>query len=89
MMLWLTITNDDLSSMYCLWCVCYTGKPSPPVNLTHTQNAEGELVLSWSNPQPHASPVPLSYEVRYITSHNTSNPNWKVRTHWPQSKHNI
>ncbi|XP_071005936.1 leptin receptor-like isoform X1 [Oncorhynchus clarkii lewisi] len=53
------------------------GKPSPPVNLTHTQNAEGELVLSWSNPQPHASPVPLSYEVRYITSHNTSNPNWK------------
>ncbi|KAM9530429.1 leptin receptor-like isoform 2-T5 [Salvelinus alpinus] len=52
-------------------------KPSPPVNLTHTQTAEGELVLSWSNPQPHASPVPLSYEVRYITSHNTSDPNWK------------
>uniref|UniRef100_A0A4W5Q7S3 Leptin receptor n=1 Tax=Hucho hucho TaxID=62062 RepID=A0A4W5Q7S3_9TELE len=52
-------------------------KPSPPVNLTHTQTAEGELVLSWSNPQLHASPVPLSFEVRYITSHNTSNPNWK------------
>ncbi|CAB1332217.1 unnamed protein product, partial [Coregonus sp. 'balchen'] len=53
------------------------GKPSPPLNLTHTQTAEGELVLSWSNPQPYASPVPLSHEVRYVTSHNTSNPNWK------------
>ncbi|CAB1323928.1 unnamed protein product, partial [Coregonus sp. 'balchen'] len=54
------------------------GKPSPLVNLTHTQTTEGELVLSWSDPQPqpHASPVPLSYEVRYNTSQSTSHPNW-------------
>uniref|UniRef100_A0A4W5RDW2 Fibronectin type-III domain-containing protein n=1 Tax=Hucho hucho TaxID=62062 RepID=A0A4W5RDW2_9TELE len=51
-------------------------KPSPPLNLTHTQTTEGELVLSWSDPQPNASPVQLSYEVRYNTFQSTSHPNW-------------
>ncbi|XP_034149519.1 leptin receptor [Esox lucius] len=60
----------------------------PPLKLTHTQTQDGELVLSWSYPIPHpnASTVPLNYEVRFNTSQNMSDPNWKhlkvARNHW-------
>ncbi|KAM3876341.1 leptin receptor [Diretmus argenteus] len=50
-------------------------KPSPPVNLTHTQTIEGELILSWNVPSQFGA-GPLSYEVRY--SSKSTHPLWQI-----------
>ncbi|XP_076583053.1 leptin receptor [Chaetodon auriga] len=49
-------------------------KPSPPVNLSHVQTIEAELILHWDEPSDFAGP--LRYEVRY--SSNTTHPAWQV-----------
>lgn len=48
-------------------------KPSPPVNLSHVQTIEAELILHWDDP---SDSDPLTYEVRY--SSNTTHPAWQV-----------
>ncbi|XP_070687901.1 leptin receptor isoform X2 [Pempheris klunzingeri] len=50
-------------------------KPSPPVNLSHIQTIEAELILRWNDPSDFDS-GPLRYEVRY--SSNTTHPVWQV-----------
>uniref|UniRef100_A0A671VRX9 Fibronectin type-III domain-containing protein n=1 Tax=Sparus aurata TaxID=8175 RepID=A0A671VRX9_SPAAU len=50
-------------------------KPSPPVNLSHIQTIEAELILLWDDP-PDYDTGPLRYEVRY--SSNTTHPSWQV-----------
>ncbi|XP_041646977.1 leptin receptor isoform X2 [Cheilinus undulatus] len=50
-------------------------KPSPPVNLSHTQTIEAELILHWEDPSDFVT-GPLRYEVRYSSS--THHPTWKV-----------
>uniref|UniRef100_A0A671VQN1 Fibronectin type-III domain-containing protein n=1 Tax=Sparus aurata TaxID=8175 RepID=A0A671VQN1_SPAAU len=52
-------------------------KPSPPVNLSHIQTIEAELILLWDDP-PDYDTGPLRYEVRY--SSNTTHPSWQVTT---------
>ncbi|KAM4629312.1 leptin receptor [Polymixia lowei] len=47
-------------------------KPSPPVNLTHAQTIEGELILRWTDP----SQLVTSCEVRH--SFNSTHPVWQV-----------
>uniref|UniRef100_A0A7N8X959 Leptin receptor n=1 Tax=Mastacembelus armatus TaxID=205130 RepID=A0A7N8X959_9TELE len=48
-------------------------KPGPPVNLSHIQTIEAELILLWDEP---SETVPLRYEVRY--SANTTHPTWQM-----------
>ncbi|XP_044056055.1 leptin receptor isoform X2 [Siniperca chuatsi] len=50
-------------------------KPSPPVNLSHIQTIEAELILHWDDPSD-SDIGPLRYEVRY--SSNTTHPAWQV-----------
>nr|AKM16803.1 leptin receptor [Scomber japonicus] len=50
-------------------------KPSPPVNLSHMQTIEAELILHWDDPEDIDSGL-LRYEVRY--SSNTNHPAWQV-----------
>nr|AKA88532.1 leptin receptor [Scophthalmus maximus] len=50
-------------------------KPSPPVNLSHIQTTEAELILLWDGPTDFDT-GPLRYEVRY--SFNTTRPAWQV-----------
>ncbi|XP_068600027.1 leptin receptor [Brachionichthys hirsutus] len=50
-------------------------KPSPPVNLSHTQTIEAELILRWQDPFDSGT-GPVRYEVRY--SSNTSHPAWQM-----------
>ncbi|TDH08795.1 hypothetical protein EPR50_G00101470 [Perca flavescens] len=50
-------------------------KPSPPVNLSHIQTIEAELILQWDDP-PDFETGPLRYEVRL--SSNTTHPAWQV-----------
>ncbi|XP_076026277.1 leptin receptor [Genypterus blacodes] len=50
-------------------------QPSPPVNLSHHQTVEAELILQWDGPSEPAS-GPLTYEVRY--SSNSTHPAWQV-----------
>ncbi|KAM7409749.1 hypothetical protein PAMA_001305 [Pampus argenteus] len=50
-------------------------KPSPPVNLSHIQTIEAELILHWDDPEDFDS-GPLRYEVRY--SSNATHPAWQV-----------
>ncbi|XP_069377751.1 leptin receptor isoform X2 [Paralichthys olivaceus] len=50
-------------------------KPSPPVNLSHIQTIEAELILLWDDPSD-SSTGPLRYEVRY--SFTTTRPVWQV-----------
>ncbi|XP_045905624.1 leptin receptor isoform X2 [Micropterus dolomieu] len=50
-------------------------KPSPPVNLSHIQTIEAELILHWDDPFDFDT-GPLRYEVRY--SSNTTHPAWQV-----------
>ncbi|KAE8293952.1 Leptin receptor [Larimichthys crocea] len=50
-------------------------KPSPPVNLSHIQTIEAELILHWDNPSDFDT-GPLRYEIRY--SSNTTHPAWQV-----------
>lgn len=52
-------------------------KPSPPVNLSHIQTTEAELILLWDGPTDFDT-GPLRYEVRY--SFNTTRPAWQVNT---------
>ncbi|XP_047443679.1 leptin receptor [Mugil cephalus] len=52
-------------------------KPSPPVNISHIQTIEGELMLLWDAPLDFKA-GPLRYEVRY--SSNRSHPAWQVVT---------
>lgn len=53
-----------------------TATPSPPVNLSHVQTIDGELMLRWHSP-PHPSKLgPLRYQVRY--SANATHPSWQV-----------
>ena len=54
-----------------------TVKPSPPVNLSHIQTIEAELILHWDDPEDIDSGL-LRYEVRY--SSNTNHPAWQVNT---------
>lgn len=54
----------------------FTVKPNPPVNLSHIQTIEAELILRWDPPK--AETRPLMYEVRY--THNTTDPAWQVKT---------
>ncbi|XP_030228651.1 leptin receptor isoform X2 [Gadus morhua] len=49
-------------------------KPSPPVNVTHTQTVQGQLVLYWDPSQSAASPD--RYKVRY--TFNSTWPVWQV-----------
>ncbi|KAM9357750.1 LOW QUALITY PROTEIN: leptin receptor [Symphorus nematophorus] len=49
-------------------------KPSPPVNLSHIQTIEAELILHWDDPSDFTGP--LRYEVRY--SSNTTHQAWQV-----------
>ncbi|KAG7230546.1 hypothetical protein INR49_025262 [Caranx melampygus] len=51
-------------------------KPGPPVNLSHNQTIEAELILHWDNPPDFTDAGPLRYEVRY--SSNTTHPAWQV-----------
>ncbi|XP_056235000.1 leptin receptor isoform X1 [Seriola aureovittata] len=51
-------------------------KPGPPVNLSHTQTIEAELILHWDDPPDFTDTGLLRYEVRY--SFNTTNPAWQV-----------
>ncbi|TMS20070.1 Leptin receptor, partial [Larimichthys crocea] len=53
----------------------YILKPSPPVNLSHIQTIEAELILHWDNPSDFDT-GPLRYEIRY--SSNTTHPAWQV-----------
>nr|XP_046247693.1 leptin receptor isoform X2 [Scatophagus argus] len=50
-------------------------KPSPPVNLSHIQTIEAELILHWEDPTDSDTGL-LRYEVRY--SSNTTHPAWQV-----------
>ncbi|KAK9519589.1 hypothetical protein VZT92_022308 [Zoarces viviparus] len=50
-------------------------KPSPPVNLSHIQTIEAELILQWDD-LPDSDIGPLRYEVRH--SPNTAHPAWQV-----------
>ncbi|KAM9848864.1 leptin receptor [Aulostomus maculatus] len=50
-------------------------KPSPPINLSHIQTIEAELILYWDDPEGF-DPGSLRYEVRY--SSNASHPDWQV-----------
>ncbi|CAL8254996.1 unnamed protein product [Merluccius merluccius] len=50
-------------------------KPSPPVNVTHNQTVEGQLILSWSDASPLAA-SPERCEVRY--TFNSTRPVWQV-----------
>ncbi|XP_071398759.1 leptin receptor [Centroberyx affinis] len=50
-------------------------KPGPPVNLTHTQTIEAELIVNWNDPSESGT-GPLSYEVRY--SSNSTHPVWQI-----------
>lgn len=56
-------------------CSFSTVKPSPPVNLSHIQTIEAELILHWDDPSDFDA-GPLRYEVRY--SSNSSHPAWQV-----------
>ncbi|KAL1022777.1 hypothetical protein UPYG_G00032180 [Umbra pygmaea] len=75
-----TMSGSTAEPSVMLGICLHLARPSPPVNLTHTQTTDGELVLRWNNPpsQWHASPVPLIYQIGYKTSQNTSDPNWKL-----------
>ncbi|KAM3620179.1 uncharacterized protein V6R79_019401 [Siganus canaliculatus] len=50
-------------------------KPGPPVNLSHIQTIQAELVLLWDDPSDPV-PGPLRHQVRY--SPNSSHPDWQV-----------
>ncbi|XP_039985106.1 leptin receptor isoform X2 [Xiphias gladius] len=50
-------------------------RPSPPVNLSHIQTIEAELILHWDGPSDFDR-GPLRYEVQY--SFNTTHPAWQV-----------
>ncbi|XP_028259278.1 leptin receptor isoform X2 [Parambassis ranga] len=50
-------------------------KPSPPVNVSHVQTIEAELIVQWDDP-PGFDSGPLRYQVRY--SSNTTHPAWQV-----------
>ncbi|XP_060933549.1 leptin receptor [Limanda limanda] len=50
-------------------------KPSPPVNLSHVQTIEAELILLWDDPSDSGT-GPLRYEVRY--AFNSTHPAWQV-----------
>ncbi|XP_074491005.1 leptin receptor [Sebastes fasciatus] len=50
-------------------------KPSPPVNLSHIQTIEAELIVHWDDPSD-SDTGPLRYEVRH--SSNTTHPAWQV-----------
>ncbi|KAG7263504.1 hypothetical protein CRUP_014246, partial [Coryphaenoides rupestris] len=53
--------------------------PSPPVNVSHTQMTDGQLIVSWSDPAPPiaaAAPPPRRYEVRYAV--NSTRPVWQA-----------
>ncbi|GLD49719.1 leptin receptor [Lates japonicus] len=54
---------------------CPPVKPSPPVNLSHIQTIEAELILHWDDPSDFDN-SPLRYEVRY--SFNNTHPDWQV-----------
>ncbi|KAJ8409413.1 hypothetical protein AAFF_G00228140 [Aldrovandia affinis] len=47
-------------------------RPDPPANLRYNVTTEGELTLSWTDPQSSAGP--LAYDVRYTS--NTSLNSW-------------
>lgn len=44
-------------------------KPSPPVNISHSQTIEAELILRWDDP-PDVDAGTLRYEVRYSSNKN-------------------
>lgn len=50
-------------------------KPGPPVNLSHVQTIEAELILHWADPLDFITGL-QQYEVRY--SPETIHPDWKV-----------
>ncbi|XP_022071967.2 leptin receptor [Acanthochromis polyacanthus] len=50
-------------------------KPSPPVNVSHIQTIEAELIVQW-NDSTDFDLSPLRYEVRF--SSNTTHPTWQV-----------
>ncbi|XP_051232121.1 leptin receptor isoform X3 [Dicentrarchus labrax] len=50
-------------------------KPNPPVNLSHIQTIEAELILHWDDPS-NVDTGPLRYEVRYCS--NITHPAWQV-----------
>lgn len=56
-------------------CSFSTVKPGPPVNLSHIQTIEAQLILHWDDPSDFKT-GPLRYEVRY--SSNTTHPAWQV-----------
>lgn len=59
----------------CFFCSFSEVKPSPPVNLSHIQTIEAELILRWDDPSDFKA-GPLRHEVRY--SSNTTHPAWQV-----------
>lgn len=56
-------------------CSCSTVKPAPPVNLSHVQTIEAELILRWDVPSDFETGR-LQYEVRY--SSNLTHQSWQV-----------
>lgn len=50
-------------------------KPAPPVNLSHVQTIEAELILHWGDPKDFKTDL-LQYEVRY--SPDAVHPAWQV-----------
>ncbi|CAN9500887.1 unnamed protein product [Ophioblennius macclurei] len=58
-------------------------KPTPPVNLSHNQTIDGDLILYWDDPSDYEN-VPLRYEVRY--SHNATDPEWQMVSATPEPR---
>lgn len=52
------------------------GKPSPPVNLSHVQTIQPELILMWNDAEYDPATDLMRYEVRY--SFNRTHPDWQV-----------
>lgn len=65
--------REKISPLSC--CISSTVKPRPPVNLSHVQTIDGELILQWDGPAL-SSVGPLRYEVRH--SANATHPSWQV-----------
>ncbi|CAJ1061002.1 leptin receptor isoform X1 [Xyrichtys novacula] len=67
--------SDTVAPPVLLQIPARPGKPSPPVNLSHIQTIEPQLILLWDDPSEFITDS-LTYEVRY--SSDSSLPAWQV-----------
>ncbi|XP_016886817.1 leptin receptor isoform X2 [Cynoglossus semilaevis] len=69
--------SDNISSQpVYLRIPAQPGKPSPPVNLSHVQTIQPELILMWNDAEYDPATDLMRYEVRY--SFNRTHPDWQV-----------